>query len=133
MVDTAYGQVVTDPYRWLEDSHGPEATQWLKAQDSYTRTTLAAIPGRATFLARVKALDLGSTLVRGTQVWGGRIFYLKVPAGSDNAKLFVRDRLGAPERLLVDPERLTTHDVHYSIDYFTPSTDGERVAYGISA
>jgi prolyl oligopeptidase len=133
VVDTAYGQVVADPYRWLEDSHGPEATQWLKSQDAYTRTTLATIPGRAKFLARVKALDLGSTEVRGTQVWGGRTFYLKVPAGSDNARLYVRDRLDAPERLLVDPDRLTTRDVHYAIDYYTPSTDGALVAYGISA
>jgi prolyl oligopeptidase len=41
--------------------------------------------------------------------------------------------LNAPERLLVDPEKLTTPEgKHYSIDYFQPSPDGKYMAYGIS-
>src|SRR5208282_4352483 len=53
--------------------------------------------------------------------------------GFDNRKLYVRDSLGAAERLLVDPEKLTTADGrHFSIDYFQPSLDGKYVAYGIS-
>ncbi len=45
----------------------------------------------------------------------------------------MRDGAGAAERLLVDPEKLTTADgKHYSIDYFQPSLDGKYVGYGIS-
>ena len=45
----------------------------------------------------------------------------------------MRDKLGAAERLLLDPEKLTTADGrHFSIDYFQPSLDGKYVAYGIS-
>ena len=45
----------------------------------------------------------------------------------------MRDGLKARERLLVDPEKLTTRDgKHFSIDYYTPSLDGKHVAYGIS-
>ena len=47
-------------------------------------------------------------------------------------KLYVRDRAGSEERLLLDPELLTKDGVHSSIDYFQPSLDGTLVACGIS-
>jgi prolyl oligopeptidase len=132
VTETFFGQSVTDPYRWLEDWHDAKVAQWLKTQDAYTRTALASVPGREKFLARVKALDTSSTRVRNAQVWGGKKFYLKADPGADNVKLYVRDRPGSQERLLVDPELLTKGSVHYSIDYYQPSLDGTLVAYGIS-
>jgi prolyl oligopeptidase len=132
VTEVFYGQSITDPYRGLENWHDAKVAQWLKAQDDYTRSTLTGIPGREKFLARVKALDTASTRVRGTQVWGGKTFYLKADVGADNVKLYVQDSTGAKERLLVDPELLTKDGVHYSIDYFQPSLDGALVAYGIS-
>jgi prolyl oligopeptidase len=132
VTETFFGQSVTDAYRWLENWQDAKVAQWLKAQDNYTRATLTSIPGREKFLARVKALDTASTRVRSAQVWGGKTFYLKAGAGADNVKLYVQDRAGSPERLLVDPELLTKDSVHYSIDYFQPSLDGALVAYGIS-
>jgi prolyl oligopeptidase len=131
VTETFFGQSVTDPYRWLENWHEPKVGDWLKAQDTYTRSELAAIPGREKFLARVKALDTASTHVRSAQVWGGKLFYLKADAGADNVKLYVKDG-ASPERLLLDPELLTKDGVHFSIDYFQPSLDGKLVAYGIS-
>lgn len=132
VTDTYFGQTITDPYRWLENGKDPEVVKWMKGQDDYTRAVLAGIPGREKFLQRVKELDTASTRVRGTQVWGGKIFYLKTDPGADNAKLYVRDNTQAQERLLVDPELLTKDGVHYSIDYYQPSLDGRLVAYGIS-
>src|SRR5215467_14459719 len=128
-----FGTKVTDPYRWLENTSDAEVVSWMKAQDDYTRETLAKIPGRDQLLERIKALDNASSVVSAVQVWGGHYFYYKTEPGSDNRKLYVRDTLTAPERLLVDPEKLTTADgKHYSIDYFQPSIDGKYVAYGIS-
>jgi prolyl oligopeptidase len=127
-----FGQTVTDRYRWLESWHEDKVKVWLKAQDDYTRGTLARIPGRAKFLARVQALDTASTRVRSAQMWGGKTFYLKADPGADNVKLYVRGPLASSERLLVDPELLTKNGVHSSIDYFQPSLDGELVAYGLS-
>ena len=132
VTETFFGQTVTDPYRWLEDWHEANVAKWMKAQNDYTRTTLARIPGRERFLARVKALDTANTPVRGAQVWSGKIFYLKADPGADNFKLYVRDHAGAQERLLFDPELLTKNGVHSSIDYFQPSLDATLVAYGIS-
>lgn len=105
----------------------------MKAQNDYTREALAKIPGRESLLERIKSLDNAGSIVYSLQVWGGHYFYLKVEAGSDNRRLYVRDAVDAPERLLVDPEKLTTADGrHFSIDHFQPSLDGKYVAYGIS-
>ena len=131
VTETFFGQTVTDPYRWLEDWHEGKVADWLKAQDTYTRSALNGIPGRDKFLARVKALDTASTRVRNAQIWGGTLFYLKADPGADNVKLYVKEE-GSPERLLLDPELLTKDGVHTSIDYFQPSLDGKLVAYGIS-
>lgn len=128
-----FGTKVTDPYRWLENTSDPEVIAWLKAQNDYTREALSKIPGRAELLARIQSLDNAGAVVSALQVWGGHYFYLKTEPGSDNRKLCARDTPNAPERLLLDPEKLTTPEgKHFSIDYFQPSLDGKYVAYGIS-
>jgi prolyl oligopeptidase len=128
-----FGVKVVDPYRWLESTSDAEVVGWMKAQNDSTRAMLARIPGRDELLARIKALDNAGNVVSGLQVWGGHYFYYKTEPGSDNRKLYVRDSLGTPERLLMDPEKMTAADgKHYSIDYFQPSIDGKFVAYGVS-
>src|SRR5580700_12228226 len=128
-----FGVKVMDPYRWLENTSDPEVVAWMKAQNDYTRSVLARIPGRDELLARITSLDNAGNTVSALQVWGGHYFYYKTEPSSDNHKLFVRDTLTSPERLLVDTEKMTTADgKHYSIDYFQPSLDGVYVAYGIS-
>jgi len=128
-----FGTKVTDPYRWLENTSDPEVVSWMKSQNDYTREQLAQIPGRDKLLDRIKSLDNAGAVVASLQVWGGHYFYLKTEPGSDNRKLYARDTVAATERLLVDPEKLTTSDgKHFSIDYFQPSVDGKYVAYGLS-
>jgi prolyl oligopeptidase len=128
-----FGTRVVDPYRWLENQSDAEVVAWMKAQNDYARSVLARIPGRDPLLDRIKTLDNAGEVVSGLQVWGGKYFYYKTSPGSDNRKLYVREVQGGAERLLVDPEKLTTADgKHYSIDYFQPSLDGTYVAYGIS-
>ncbi len=133
VTDDYFGVTVTDPYRWLENTSDAAVIDWMKAQNAYTRSILDRIPGRDKLLDQIKSLDNASSTVTALQVWGGHYFYFKTEPGSDNRKLYVRDTVHAPERLLVDPEKLTTPDgKHYSIDYFAPSLDGRYVAYGIS-
>ena len=131
VTETFFGHSISDPYRWLENWRDGKGAEWLKAQDTYTRSALTSIPGREKFLARVKALDTASTRVRNAQVWGGKVFYLKADPTADNVKLYVKEG-NSPERLLLDPELLTKDGVHSSIDYYQPSLDGVLVAYGVS-
>ena len=64
---------------------------------------------------------------------GDRWFMQRRAASANQFKLYVRDGLNGNDRLLVDPEALekSTGKPH-AINYFAPSPDGARVAYGLS-
>ena len=133
VTDTYSGTPVVDPYRWLENTKDSAVVQWLRDQQAFTHRVLDAIPGRAALEARIRDLDNAGPSVVNVQFAGARYFYFKTLPGEDVRKLYVRDRLGAPERLLVDPERLRQPGgPHWAIDYYTPSWDGRYVAYGAS-
>ena len=133
VTDTVSGLVVTDPYRWLENTNDSAVVRWLHAQNDYTRHLLDAIPARAALLARIQSLDNANASVSAPNFGGKRLFYFKRLPGEDNRKLYVRDSLGAPERLLVDPEKLKHEGgPHWALDWYNASWDGRYVAYGAS-
>ena len=132
VTDDYFGTKIVDSYRWLENLKSPEVAAWMKSQNDYTRSVLDAIPGREKLRARIAALDDTGVRVSGFQSLGGHWFYLKRMPGQDNAKLYTRAGADSAEQLLLDPETLTANGVHYSIDYYQPSLDGNLVAIGIS-
>jgi prolyl oligopeptidase len=132
VTDTYFGRAIVDPYRWMENEKDPELASWLKAQNDYTRATLDALRGRQKLLDRILALDRATARVFGVQAVGGRYFYYKIDADSDVPKVYVRDVAGGAERLLIDPDKRNPKGTHSSIDFFAPSWDGTKVAYGIS-
>jgi len=132
VTDVYFGTKVTDPYRWMENRTAPEFIHYMLAQGKYARHVIDSIPGRDRLQARVVRWSGGGAVVRGVQKAGQRIFFLKREASEDVFKLYVRDGASAPDRLLVDPAKYTEEHTHYSIDYFQPSQQGERLAYGMS-
>jgi prolyl oligopeptidase len=133
VTDTYFGRSFIDPYRWMEDERDPELAAWLKAQNGHTRAALDALPGRKALLGRILELDRAGARVNAVQMFNGKFFYFKIDPDGDISKLYVRDVAGGPELLLVDPEKLGQGTGHSAIDFFQPSWDGARVAYGLSA
>jgi prolyl oligopeptidase len=129
--DTYFGTKVADPYRWLEDWQGAEARSWLDAQAAATREYLDALPERAALLARIGELSNAAPNLSRFQVAGGRTFYLRRDPGENLAKLVVRLTPQADEQVLVDPNGMGGQ-VHTALDWYRPSRDGRRVAYGMS-
>ena len=135
VVDEYYGNKIEDPYRYMEDLQSPEVQAWFKAQNDYTRSVLARIPGREDLLKRIRQLDEGASArvydIR--RLPGDRIFYQKRLASEDVAKLYMRDGLSAPEKVIADPVKITpAGSPSFVINYYAPSFDGSRVAYGAS-
>src|SRR5262245_6527505 len=93
---------------------------------------LDRIPGRDSLQQRIAAHTGGGTTAIQVNQAGGRVFYLKLEPGQDTFKLFVRNGVDGAESLLVDPDRGASSGHHFAIDYFEPSPDGSRIAYGIS-
>lgn len=57
VVDEYFGNKIEDPYRYMEDLKSTEVQNWFKAQNDYTRSVLARIPGRDALFNRIKQLD----------------------------------------------------------------------------
>ncbi|HEX6124084.1 MAG TPA: prolyl oligopeptidase family serine peptidase [Pyrinomonadaceae bacterium] len=130
--DTYFGQKITDPYRWLEDQKSEETSKWMKAQADYARAYLDRLPMREELAKHLTELNTAGVRVSGVQRRGERYFYYKISPGENERKLYVRDGLGSPERLLVDPEKMSTAGKRYSIGGFSPSHDGKLVAYTLT-
>ena len=130
VTDTHFGEKVTDPYRWMENEKDRDWLPFLQAQNAYARTVLGKLPGREALLARIQQLSDDIAAPGKLQLAGGRVFFQQRPAGANNFKLFVRE--DGKDRVLVDPTTLDTKDSHFSLDWWEPSPDGTKVAYGLS-
>lgn len=57
VADTLYGEVIPDPYRWLEDDLSEETALWVKAQNEVTFSYLENIPFRSKLRKRLAELN----------------------------------------------------------------------------
>ena len=143
-----------DPYRWLEDGDAPAVARWTEAQNAATRKALDPLAGRAALeerLGRLYAIgSLGAPVSRpraagqkdqkdqkdkdGKASKAGkerRYFYTRRDGAQNQAILYVRDGLHGADRPLVDVNRERA-DGTRALDWWFPSDDGARVAYGTS-
>ncbi|HXF78014.1 MAG TPA: prolyl oligopeptidase family serine peptidase [Usitatibacter sp.] len=125
-------QLPEEDLRGLEDASRPSTQAFFRAQGERARAALDALPGRAALLARVQALSESTATLTSLQATGPRVFYLKRAPGQQVAALCTRERIAAPERVLVDPSRRAGGREPGAIAWFRASPDGRHVAYGIS-
>jgi prolyl oligopeptidase len=138
VVEVLHGQKIADPYRWLEEGDAPEVAAWTEAQNAHTRRVLDAVPGRARLEERLWQLheigSLGPPVPRPLPGRRGRwrYFYTRRDGKQNQPVLYVRDGLEGTDRPLVDVNALSAEGTR-SLDWWFPSEDGRRVAYGVSA
>jgi prolyl oligopeptidase len=72
--DTYFGETVSDPYRWMENSKDPEWLPFLKGQNDHTRAIIDALPGRAALLKRIQQLSGEAVATTRVQRAGGLTF-----------------------------------------------------------
>jgi len=131
VVDTIFGKVITDNYRWLEDVNSTEVQAWLKQQADLTNNWLENIPGRNILFEEYKKLDeLNTEIVKYVIRKGDRYFYPKVLKGENVGKLYYKTGEDSKEILLFDPvayekEQSLTAPITFR---FVPSNDGRKVA-----
>jgi len=135
VIDEYYGVKVDDPYRYMENLADPEVQMWIRSQAEHTAEVLSNIPDRDDILARLNELDAGKPF----DIWSinrlqdGTLFYKKRAIGDNLPKLYVRQTNDEKEKLLIDPELITSDDnQHYSLGSYTPSPDGAYVVYGLA-
>lgn len=129
--DSYFGEVLSDPYRWMENDQDPDWLPFLQGQNTYARSILDKLPGRDALLNRIGELSGDTVQTARVQRAGNKLFYEQRPKGANTFKLFLRENGG--DRVLVDPSAMLAAGVgHFSLDWWEASVDGAYVVYGIS-
>ncbi|WP_086969169.1 prolyl oligopeptidase family serine peptidase [Vibrio coralliirubri] len=127
--DDYFGQIIEDPYRWLEDDRSDETAQWVASQNEVTFDYLAQIPYRAELRERLaKAQDYKKSsqpFVRGEYTY----FYKN--DGLQNHSILYRQKAGQQVEVFLDPNTFS-EDGTTSLGSVSFSKDYSLVAYSIS-
>lgn len=129
VVETLHGLDIRDPFRWLEDPESDAVRAWSQAQDKLARSHLDELPGRRRIEGRLRELALIGA-VYAPDVRKGRKFFLRREGDQEHAVLVVSEPDGS-ERTLIDPVAIDP-GMTTTLDYYVPSADGRRLAYGLS-
>lgn len=125
-----HGVTVQDPYRWLEESETPEASEWIRDQATYARTYLDTLPTREGIRARMTEI-LASGFVSTPTEAGGRYFYSRRSDDQNQPVVHMRTGLDGEDQVLLDPNSMSS-DGTTTVDWYVPSQDGKLLAYGKS-
>lgn len=131
VVDQHFGEAVGDPYRWLEgDVRGdPAVARWVADENALSRSYLDALPQRAWFAARIRALLAYERF--GLPVKAGRrYFYTRIAGQENQPRIFVRNGFGGKPRLLLDPNAWSA-DGTVAVDAWRPSRSGRYLVYSV--
>jgi len=130
-VDDYHGELVADPYRWLEDTNAADTRAWIEAQNELTEAWLSDVKARE---------EIGRCL---SELWdyprfkapferGGRWFQLRNGGLQNQDVLYVMDSAGDEGRVLLDPNELSA-DGTVAVPKFDVTQDGTLVVYATSA
>jgi prolyl oligopeptidase len=92
-VDDYHGELIADPYRWLETTTDAETVSWIKAENELTESFLAAVPARESIREQLTGLwdypRAGVPFER-----GGRWFQSRNPGLAAQPVLYIMDQPG---------------------------------------
>jgi prolyl oligopeptidase len=129
-VDFYHGVEVRDPYRYLEDPNSEDTQLWIREQNDLTQDFLEQLPEREAFRKRL------------TELWNferyecmfnraNRYFFKKNDGLQNQSVLYTIERIGDIPEILLDPN-LLSEDGTASLNFGNVSSDGKKLAYGIS-
>jgi prolyl oligopeptidase len=129
--ETIQGVEISDPYRWLEDQNSPQTRAWIDAENAYTDSLLAKIPGREALRQKVSALLKIETMGPGNpSVRNGRYFFSRRQADQDQSILYMRRGISGKDEVLVDPMALSPeHTITVGLNGV--SEDGSLIVYAL--
>jgi prolyl oligopeptidase len=135
VVETMFGHEVQDPYRWLEQGNSEEVKAWVAQQNKFTSNYLRNFPTRESLQTRLEHLlhtgMVSAPEIRKIDRKQFRYFYIKRSQGQNQAVLMMKDGINGKERVLIDPNLLST-DGTMALDWWYPSSNGNLIAFGLS-
>jgi len=129
-VDNYFGNMVADPYRWLENDTSVETEAWVVAENEVTDAYLAQIPFRKQLRDRLE------------QIWnyprygvpfqkGNYFFYFKNDGLQNQAVLYVKNGIDGEPTVLLDPNTFS-EDGTVALAGLSVSNDAKYMAYSLA-
>ncbi len=130
-VDDYHGELVADPYRWLEDPDSAETKSWVEAQSDAAEAFLASAGAREEIRSRLR------------EIWdyprwsppfekNGQWFQSRNSGLQDQPVVYQMGSAGEAGEVLLDPNTLGPGGT-VSVPAFVPDDSGSLVAYATNA
>lgn len=130
ITDDYHGEVVADPYRWLEDDNADATKAWVKAQNKVTNAYLEQIPYRDAIQKRLK--DFWNYERYNAPFKKGDYYYFFKNDGLQNQSVLYRmPALDDTPEIALDPNKFSD-DGTASLNAYAFSKDGKYLAYQVS-
>ncbi len=137
VADTLHGEVLPDPYRWLEDGSSPDVRDWIARQNAYADSILQDSPLRQRFASRLRELMAAPDVGEPRRAGEWEYFTMQRP-GDEVSAVYRRPRPEKPGRpdpdgeyekildpLAIDPTGTT------SLSVVDISEDGNLILYSV--
>lgn len=128
VVDSLFGYIITDPYRWLEDKANPEVKDWSVKQDEYARQWIALntkpIEGLSEEIRRYIDRDYRSAPF----FKSNREFFFARKKGEQQNKLYTR--IKDKEKLIFDPLKIDPSGKTAIVSFVLNKT-ADKLAVGV--
>jgi len=129
VTENIHGTMLTDPYRWLEDSKSPETRAWIDRQMKYTEGYLSQVKVRPEIVQELTKLERVESYSIPIER-GGSYFFKKRLADENQGSIYMRRGFHGQDERLVDATKLST-DQNTSVQINDISKDGTLLVYGI--
>ncbi len=127
--DVFFGEVIADPYRWLEDDTSPEVASWVKAQNQATFSHLDSISLRQ--IIRDRMAQLWNHARYGAPFRRGEWTYFFLNSGLQSQAVLYREKDGGEPEVFLDPNTFSS-DGTTSLSGIGFSPDGSFACYSVS-
>jgi prolyl oligopeptidase len=128
--DDYHGQMIKDPYRWLEEDTAPEVGTWVEKQNEVTFDYLAGIPFRGKMRSHLSEL-LNYERYAAPMKAGEYFFYEKNDGLQNQNVIYVQKGLDGAPSVFLDPNTMSA-DGTAAITLLGFSKDKKYIAYGIN-
>ena len=125
-----HGEVVDDPYRWLEDFTSDEVEEWVNTQNNFSDHFLSGNSYKDNISKNLEEIwetdTIGMPFIR-----GGKTFYYFNNGNLQQNILMMQDCESCEAEILLDPNNFSK-DGTISLSSASVSPDGRLLAYSIS-
>lgn len=126
-VDNYHGQLIPDPYQWLECDTCPEVEAWVKRENVFTNEWFARQADREKIRERLTKIWSYNSMSAPVKK-SGKIFFYKNNGTQNHNVLYYKNKGSDQENILLDPNTFST-DGTTAMTAAEISPDGKYVAY----